>query len=235
MTPPNALRLTAPLAALTLALGACKGKEEDTGGEADPYITGQIQPDSGAHQGNVRFHKAFGFNQGEVFIAYISSNPDATCENVAQYLRVGGGAYDPSDMFRPETCNMFIKVSQDYEGGIDYTRDEGDAAIDLIGAGTSIECAMGPGDWALTTLLEDDPDPDYYYTGATSQWWVGNPLTYRYTFSGGDGDDYTLDFELSQLDGGYVHESLEEVRATATVSGSMPAEWCEALASTGLF
>lgn len=232
MIPSTSLRSAATFAVISLSLWACKGKEEDTGGEPDPYIVGQIQPDVGDDAGNIRFHKAFGFNQGEVFIAYISSNPDATCENVAQYLRVGSGAYDPSEMFRPDTCNMFIKVSQDYDGGIDYSRAEGDPSIDLVGAGTSIECALGAGDWELTTLLEDDPDPDYYYSG---RWWVGNPLTYRYTFSGGDGEDYTLNLELSQLDGGYVHESLEEVRATATVSGSMPAEWCEGLASTGLF
>lgn len=224
----NATPRTCALA-LLIAVG-CKDKAADTGDDLEPQLVGTIEPDGAGEVGNVRFYKAFAFDQGGSLLAYLTSSPDADCASVGQYLRVGGDPYDPVKVFQPETCNMFIKIAEDYDGGIDYTRSEGDAGLDLVGTGTAIECALGAGAFELTTLLTDDED--YYYSG---RWWVGNPLSYRYTFEGSGEGGYTLGLELSQLDGGFVHESLEEVRATASVSGSVKAEYCTDLASTGLF
>lgn len=217
--------------ALALLLTAgCAGKTEDTGDELIPQIVGSIQPDGAADAGNVRFYKAFAFDQGGAFLAYLSSSPKADCTTVGQYLRVGAEPYDPEAVFAPETCNMFIKIAEDYDGGIDYTRTARDVTIDTVGTGTAIECALGAGSFELTAL--ENGEDDYYYSG---RWWVGNPLTYRYTFSGSGEDGYTMEIELSQLDGGFVQESLEEVRATAEVNGTISAEYCTDLASTGLF
>lgn len=219
-----------PMALVLLLTAACAGKDGDSGADLQPQIVGTISPDGAAEQGNVRFYKAFAFDQGGALLAYLSSSPEADCTEVGRYLQVGSAPYDPAPVFAPDTCNMFIKISEDYDGGIDYTRNEADAGLDLVGTGTAVECALGAGAFELTTLVTDDED--YYYSG---RWWVGNPLTYRYTFEGSGADGYTLDLELQQLDGGFVQESMEAVRATAAVSGSIRAEYCTDLASTGLF
>jgi hypothetical protein len=222
------------LSGLLLAgLGACKPEDpKDSGTDLEPSIVGSIFPERSDVPANVAIYKAFGFDQNQRMLSYFSSSPNATCENVADYLRVGAEPYDPEEMFAPDSCNFFIRVDQDYAGGINYTRSADDTSIDLIGTGTSIECALGEGSFELGVLREGDPDEDYYYSG---RWWVGHPLTYTYNFSGGSEEPYTFEISYTALDGGYTQESLDGAAATAEVTGTIQGEWCPELASTGLF
>ena len=221
-----------PLLVLSLTT-ACSGKD-DSGDETvdslEPKITGTVTAE-GEASAQVAFYKAFAFDQGGKLLAYLSSSPNATCENVADYLRVSEGPYDPKDMFEGGHCNMFIIIDGDFDGSFSHTRPADSTEPNLVAAGTSMECAMGEGQFELTRLTESDRD-DYYWSG---RWWQGRPNAYTYDFSGGAGSSYQLTLEMSAYDGGFIHEELDDTPAVGAVSGTIEAEWCDALGSTGLF
>ncbi len=220
-------------AALAAVITGCSGKSaEDSGqtSEAQAAITGTVTAD-GEASAQIAFYKAFGFDQGGQLLAYFASSPTATCANVTEYLRVTGGVYDPVDMFQDGHCNMFVILDKDYEGTFSFTRPSGSEEPNLVAAGTSIECAMGEGSFELTRLTEIDDD-DYYWTG---RWWVGRPSAYTYNFTGGAGSAYSFTLEMSEYEGGFIHEGLDSTPATGAVSGTIEGEWCPDLGSTGFF
>lgn len=221
------------VAPLLLAATACSSKE-DTGSIdtslLEPQVTGTVTVE-GESSADVAFFHAFGFNQGGTLLAYFSSSRNATCENVSAYLRTGQEPYDPEDMFEPSTCNFFLKVDDEYNGGYAFTQSADADQPNFAVLASAMNCAMGEGEFDLIPLSESD-DPDYNWTG---RWWEGGPSAYSYDLSGGDGEDYTFDIQMSAYDGSFVHEPLNDSPAVGAVSGTMTASWCELLGSTGLF
>jgi len=217
---------------LALAVG-CSGKgdsAEDTVDSLDPKITGTVTVE-GEASAEVAFYQAFAFNQGGTLLAYLSSSPTATCENVSDYLRTGQDPYDPVDMFEPSTCNFFLKIDGDYNGGYSYSQGADADQPNFATLASAMNCAMGTGEFDYFPLSESD-DPDYNWNG---RWWEGVPSVYTYDLSGGDGDGYTFSIEMSAYDGSFVHEPLNDSPAVGAVSGTIDASWCELLGSTGLF
>jgi hypothetical protein len=224
-------------------LAGCSGKsEDDSGAGADagpePQIVGTVTPETGGVTADFAIYKAFGFDQGGSLIMYLSSTPEASCETVTQYLNVGrGDPYDPVSVMSGGTCNMLLEVpaTVGYEGELTWTRSEGDGGIDEISATSAIECAMGTGAFEVTTLSEND-DPDYYWTGDNAHWWQGTVVGYSLELSGGGGEPYEVSLDISTLKGGFVREGFAgNDPASGNVSGTIQAEWCTSLGSTGLF
>lgn len=219
---------TCGAASLLVLLGGCAGGgEDDTGGSAGgDMLTGTITPDGASHSGEVAIAKAFAFDQGGKFIVYMSSDPAATCDKVYDYLGGSDKAYDPVDIFNDGYCNMFVLMGSGYDGGVEAQDDV------VVGAGTAIECPMGDGQWVYETRDGDDKD---YFWDPESQWWVGHPETYSYSFSGSGESGYTLDIDMSYYDGGYPYLEWENTPATGEVSGTVNAEYCQPLATLGFF
>lgn len=230
------------LVLVPLMLG-CAGKSEDeTGagaGAAEPQVVGTVQPDGESVGADFAIYHAFAFDQAGSLIMYLSSTPTATCESVSTYLNVGrGDPIDPVDVFTGGTCNMLVEVPAEtvgYEGSLNWTRSEADGGIDEIATASVIECAMGDGAFEVTTLSDGD-EPDYYWTGGTARWWQGTVVDYSLQITGGDGSPYDVTMEIAALKGGFPHEGFSgNDPATGNVSGTIQAEWCTPLASTGLF
>lgn len=221
------------LLALGVMLVACSSKGE-TGSvdesELVPLVTGTVSVD-GQASAEVAFYKAFAYDQGGTMLAYLSSSPTATCTNVTDYLRVNQDPYDPVDMFEPSTCNLLLKIEDEYLGGFAHNQPADATQPNFATLGSAINCAMGEGAFEYVALSETD-DPDYNWSG---RWWEGGPSAYNYNLSGGDGEDYVFDIEMSAYDGSFVHESLNDSPANGAVSGTIEAEWCELMGSTGLF
>jgi len=229
------MRISQTVLALSLAGVAvgCTGKTDiDSGGEdeVNPFITGTVTA-SGEASADIAFYKAFAFDQGGKMVAYFSSNRFATCSNVAEYLRDTDDPYNPSEMFTGGHCNMSIVIDGDYNGSFEHTRPAGTDEPNLVAAGTSMECAMGTGEFELTRLTEDDRD-HYYWSG---RWWQGRPNAFVWSFEGGEETGYTMTMEMTTYDGGFIHEELDDTPAEGRVSGTIEAEWCTALGTTAIW
>ena len=216
------------LIGLTLA-AACGGGAGDTAGDA-PMITGTIQPEGEDVSGEFEGYRAFAYDQGGAFIAYISSNPRATCDKVTDYLTVGAEPYDPVDVLVAGKCDFFIYLSSGYDGGLSHSADKDDEELDTVGPGVSLGCAMGEGEWVYER--RDGDDKDYYWSG---RWWQGAPVTYSFDFSGGDGSEVVMDIAMQEYTGAFIYEEFANDPASGDVEGHVTAEWCTGLAGTGLF
>lgn len=202
------------------ALVACK-PEEEKDGSATPQVTGAIAPDGEGVSADVEIYKAFAMDAGSGFVAYLSNNPDATCDSVTEYLRAEA-PHDPSGFLVGGTCDVAIRIDT-WDGGKTATDDP------VAAAGFAINCYFGSDGWELET--RDNDDRDYYWQGRE---WQGSPAVYSYDFSP-DGDSYTLDLSMSAYNGSFIYESLEAAPASGSVSGTITAERCEALATTPFF
>jgi hypothetical protein len=214
-------------------LAACSSKGDS--GEEEiatdmPQITGTVTV-NGEASAEVAFYKAFAFDQGGTLLAYFSSNPRATCSNSADYLRLNQPPYDPVDMFEPSTCNFFLKIENDYVDGYSHDQTPSSDQVNFATAGSVLNCAMGEGSFEFVPLSDSD-EPDYNWSG---RWWEGGPAVYSYNLSGGGGESYTFGIEMSAYEGSFVHEPLNDSPAAGAISGSIEAEWCDQLGSTGLF
>jgi hypothetical protein len=203
-------------------LTACKTEDKDEG-EATPQVSGAIAPDGEGIEADVTIYKAFAMHSGSGFAAYLSNNPDATCDMVTEYL-TAEAPHDPSDFLVGGACDVAIRIDTWEDGS-------GRAATDdpLAAAGFSINCYFGDEGWELET--RDNDDRDYYWQGRE---WQGSPAVYSYDFSE-DGDNYSLDLDMSAYNGSFIYESLEAAPASGGVTGVIKAERCESIATTPFF
>jgi len=206
-----------------LCSGCAKDDDDDDDDGLSVMISGTIQPDGHDVTGSVRGYRAFAFDDGGDMIAYISSNPSATCANVVEYLS-GGDPVDPVNVLSGGYCNIYLRIYDNYESGYSASDDS------LSAAGSSIGCAMGEGSFEYMTLDQDDTD--YYWTG---QWWQGVPEVFDWTFTGDRDQGYAFDISMTEYSGSFPYEEFDRYLATGAVSGVVTAEVCEGLASTGLF
>ena len=198
---------------------ACGGKGEDSGAPV-PQITGTLTIDG--LEGEVALYRGFGMNAGGVMLGYLSSNPDADCDMIYNYLLASDEPYDPTGTVLPGTCDLFLRFSN-YSGEVGGTDDP------VAAAGIVINCALGDGAFELQT--RDGDDTDYYWTGT---WWQGRPTAFTFAMSGGEGEDFPFSLEMSAYDGNFIYEDMTARPGTGAVSGAMTIEWCSDLGSTGL-
>ena len=201
-------------------LVGCSGEKDD--GEVEPMLTGTITPDGRDVSGEFFGYRAFAFNANDTLGAYISSNPNASCGSITEYL-TSNSRYDPVDVLSPGACNLFLKIS-DYDGSLSAENDS------IVSAASSIECAMGEGEFEYTELGENDVG--YYWSG---NWWVGVPQEYTWNFSGNSEDGYTFEIDMNGYVGSFIQEEFDRYAAVGQVSGTVTAESCEEIFSTGLF
>lgn len=202
---------------------ACAGDE----GEADGPVVqleGTIQENVTRIEGEVAIYHGFAFDQGGVFISYLSSNPESDCDSITDYLQDHSGYYDPSDVLVGGACDIYYKISSAYEGEIAASDDP------MVAAGMAINCYMGEGGWILET--RDSDDTDYYWQG---EHWQGHPTGYDLSLTGGDGSGYSLDLNMTEYDGNFIYEDFDNDPASGSVSGTVELDWCPGLGTTPLF
>jgi len=208
---------------LVLGSLACSGEVEETE-DLGPHLTGTISANDGSAEAIVEIYSGFAFDQGGIYISYFSSNPQMDCETVTQHLQDHSGPYDPSEVLVGGTCDIYYKISSDYDGEIEASNDP------FAAAGMAINCYMGEGGWELET--RDSDDTDYYWQG---NHWQGHPTAYELDLSGGSESSYIFDIEMTEYDGNFIYEDFDNDPANGTVGGDIEAEWCPGLGTTPLF
>ena len=208
------------ICSFVVLIGCTGEKEED---ELIPMLTGTITPDERDVSGDFFGYRAFAFDANDTLGAYISSNPDATCESISEYLSGTNSEYDPSAVIEGGACNLFLKIT-DYDGSFSAQDDT------IASAASSIECAMGEGEFTYTELGENDLG--YYWSG---KWWVGVPQEYTWDFSGDGENGYTFEINMTGYFGSFIQEEFDRYGASGDVSGTVTAESCEQIFSSGLF
>ena len=188
--------------------------------EPTPMLTGTITPSGHDLSADFYGYKAFAFDNAGTFVAYIASHKEATCEGVAQYFGLGD-PIDPSVLFEPKSCNLFIKVS-DYEGSWSAQDDR------MLSASSSIGCTMGDGAFEY----EGGADSGYYWSG---NWWAGFPIAYDWNISGDRDSSYTLELTMNTYEGSFPLEEFDRYEASGAVSGTVEAEVCTLLGNTSQF
>ena len=206
---------------------ACAEKDE---GE-EIMIEGTIKLHDHAFRGVVEGVRAFGYDEGDKMIAYISSNPKATCANVSEFLGPQSGEpLRPDKILKGGYCNITILVETGWDNGFDshWPDDESNYSESL---GSNVRCDMGEGDWVLETRGSEYED--WYWSGTT---WGGPPENYNWSFSGGDGDPLKLDIRMTSYQGYFYSEAVYAViPAEGQVEGEVTAEWCPSLANATIF
>lgn len=196
---------------LILGVGCSKG-----GKEQGP-VSGTITPDGRDTSGQVEIMGAFAYAHGGGLIAYLSSNPDTTCETAADYLDTDNS--DPAGVLEPGACNLYLRVGSGYQGQLSATDDP------IAAASMAMSCAMGTGEFVYEE--RDTGDLGWYWSG---DWWQGYPTTFNWEFSGEEGGDLRMEMDMSEYSGGFIYESQERVPASGAVAGVSYASWCTDLA-----
>ena len=135
---------------------------------------------------------------------YISSTPNAHCGDVVNYLIVGSDPFDPVNVLSPGKCNMLIKLA-DWQGSVFLENDP------VAVAATAIECAMDDGEFTLMNL-----DGNGRIIGPRG----GKESTqYRFDIEGDRDSGYSLDIEMTVMNGGFIHEEFDKYEAYGSISG----------------
>ena len=185
-----------------------------------PTLTGEITLVDQGLTGQLVAAQAFAHAQDGSLVAYISSSPETTCDDVVGYL--SDSRYDSSSMFLEGHCNFFIYIDSAYDSAGFAVED------DLIyGVSSNMSCTLGEG-----AFVQETPDAQYAWSG---QWWQGAPTSFSYDFSD-DGTEYWLNVTLRELNGSFSQDGqMVSVTGTTTIDGLATAESCPGLASTYLF
>ena len=186
-----------------------------------PMLEGALTPEGHEVSGDFYGYRAFGFDNEGILVVYIASHKEATCESVAQFMRATADPIDPSTIFEAQSCNIMIKTAG-YEGSWEVSDDRFESAS------SAISCTMGDGEW----VYQNGDDKGYYWSG---NWWAGFPIEYKWNISGDRASEYVLDIEMSVYEGSFPREEFSRYPASGLVSGTVTAEVCTNLGSSGHF
>jgi hypothetical protein len=205
----------------TLLLAAC-GDKDDTGSADGPM--GEIVAARAGESATVENGSVYAFNSASngKLVLYLGANAGLSCEDVGVAL---DGPEEPdwdrAAFLPPETCSVFAYVDFD-AAGVTWS------AADSVAATLSVSCAMDPGSWEQS----EDCLGSYCYTG---HYWQGNPTTFQFGASGGDGEDVEWSVDMDGYDGQFTYESLEAAPASGHVAGSGTATWCPDIGQSSWF
>ena len=136
---------------------------ETTDDTADPVLVtglaGTIDFQTMGEVGQVDIAKAFGLAHNGKFIAYLSNNEDATCEDAIEHATPSEEAKDPSGFLVPGSCDMFMSVDWDGAFGAENSS--------LAVAGYAITCPLGDGSFVYEA--DNNGDYDYFWSGRWSR------------------------------------------------------------------
>lgn len=209
-------------AGLVVAAGCGAGAATDTA-ELSGAISGEVSSEDGS-SAQVGVQHAFGYATGGTGVLYLASGEQASCADAAEYLDIDTVEYDPSSLWPPQTCNLFLRFTYDDAAGWDGMAIDGDDPLNPW----VINCAMDAGEWEYG---ESNGFTDYFYTGRHFQ---GSPTDGSSSLMGTD-ESMALELSFSSFVGGFTYEQMENVDASGSVAGSLSVEWCPDLASTGYF
>jgi len=187
----------------------------------NPMLEGSLTPEGHELNGDFFGYRAFGFDNQGVLLVYIASHREATCESVAQYIGFESEPIDPSTIYEDQSCNLMIKTTG-YEGSWEVSDDR------IQSASSSINCNMGDGEWEY----QHGADSGYNWTGKL---WAGFPILYSWNISGDRDSEYILDIEMTEYEGSFPREEFSRYPAFGNVSGTVTAEACIELGSSGHF
>ena len=141
------------------------------------------------------------------------------------------GPLRSAEVLSPGKCNIMIKLAEGYEDEIELSDDP------ISAAATSIECAMGTGEFRLETRGEGSRRVGIIFGAVTTV--IGGKVPHSSMigpFTGGNFDQgYQLDITMNTYKGTFIHEEFTKYDADGVVQGSVQAYSCRGLASTGLF
>lgn len=210
-----------------LALAGCSG-----GVEFEPLTEGEVQAADTPRSASAVTYRAFGFATNGTGLVFISPNPDATCDDVVDYLTADGGAFDPSGVLVANHCSLRFKFRYaDGEGfdGRTYTHTDDPT-------GWNINCAMGEGTW---TLQGEGREREYQFTAdGEGGWWQGDARGgYSTTVTATEEANVpALDVAVGpDLGGQFIYEDVDPDPATGTVTGAFETERCAALPQTPIW
>lgn len=216
------------LTSLVGLLGCNKEEGDSAAQEAlQPQVTGTIVvPDQGA-EGRVELYHGYGVDAGGTVMMYLSSNPNLTCDMAAEILSDRDNPLDFTDYIAGGSCDVFIKLIEQYPGEVSFTDDiEGRV-------GMTINCYTGDGSFQYEQR-DDGGDDGYYWSGRK---WQGNPTVFSYGITGGNESDYTVDLNLVEYEGNFPDEEDAGTKyiASGTIQGTVNVEWCSDLGRTEAF
>ena len=191
-------------------------------------LTGTITPDNQTEGeeifGDFLGYKAFGFDDQGTFVTYISSNENATCDDISKFINIEGNSADIFNVLSPQKCNMFMKIT-DFNGSLTASDDP------FVAAGSNIMCPMGDGEYEYENLGNGNGN-DYVWTGRE---WHGIPSEFSWDFQGDTTNGYTLDIDMTAFQGAFIKEELAKYGAQGHVQGIVDVEVCSSLATSGHF
>ncbi len=187
---------------------------EDTGpAPLQPGLQGSMLIKEIGLTGTVDIQKAYALAQDGHFIAYLSNNPDASCERIVRYLLPTDTPEDPSDLLVAGTCDMFMSLPN-WDDGFEAEDDR------LALAGFSMSCPLGEGEFVLEE--RDKNDIDYYWSG---RWWQGHPEHYILSIAPAT-SGYTFTMYMDTYDGSLIYEGLKSFTGAGEISGILEIEEC---------
>ena len=191
--------------------------------EEAPTITGSLNLPEHGEQADILWDTAFGYVEGSSMIAFITGAPGATCASVSTYLGPNDGPLKKSGVLQGGSCTMLLRTNE-WDGGWSASYPNADDAwppsID-----SNILCDFGDGEWVLES--RGAGYEDYYWTGTV---WQGIPDVFDWDFSGGK-SGFELTVDMSHYDGGFLYsDNHDDIPGSGTISGSIHAKWCGALA-----
>ncbi len=199
----------------------------DTGGDEPPddAMAGKIILMDDRGEGEVIAWRAFSYTDGSTTLVYVSPNPEADCDTVADYLGRPDSSgqpqvIDPSSLFLQDYCNLSFTATGSLPMEVDLEED----AMSLIVTAT---CSLGEGTFDYTTVGDQT---GYFWSGT---WYTGT--AYQGVLSVSlDGDDVRVSGSIDSIDGTYPLED-GGTKARSTVDGVVYAENCSALGDTPVF
>ncbi|MCB9744851.1 MAG: hypothetical protein H6741_03980 [Alphaproteobacteria bacterium] len=214
------------------------GSTDDSGGGGDDTgdpvslpdndVTGYLALRSDETvRGEIIVAKAFSFYSDSLTFVYVSSNPSATCDLVAELFDPQGDPVDKNLLFAEGGCNMSFSVPGPPPS----------AMIDIGEGGGTVgtECAVGEGSWVWR---DDVSFPDYYWSGEylNSSGYIGEFNIELYQ-EGADHLTVTTLVRGWRASFPYTEdpELFGEHIAQGRVEGVIYAEHCEGLENSGLF
>ena len=184
-------------------------------------LSGSLTPEGHELSGDFLSYRAFGFDNQGILVVYMASNREATCESVSQYIGFDADPIDPSTIYEPQSCNLMLKTTG-YEGSWEVSDDR------LQSASSSINCNMDEGEWEYQT----GEDRSFNWSGKL---WAGFPTKYKWNISGDRDSEYILEIEMSEYEGSFPREEFSRYPANGNVTGTVQAEVCMEMGSSGHF